>query len=70
MLKLCDWDTISADDNGISGDYLNVALATMKVLSENGVIHIMIDELSEYEHGALIALYKGKCLILRKFMEC
>ena len=70
MLKSCDWDTISADDNGISGDYLNgFALATMKALSENGVIHIMIDELSEYEHGALIAIYKGECLILRKFME-
>jgi hypothetical protein len=70
MLKSCDWDTISADDNGISRDYLNVALATMKALSENGVIHIMLYKLSEYEHGALIALYKGESLIFRKFMEC
>ena len=69
MLKPCDCDTISANDNGMFG-VKGFALATMKkALSENGVIHIMIDKLSEYEHGALIALYKGECRILRKFME-
>ena len=37
MIKSCDWDMISVDDNGMSGDYLNgFALATMKALLENG----------------------------------
>ena len=45
MLKSRDSGTISVADNGMSVDYLNgLALATMKVLSENctSVIHIII----------------------------
>ena len=69
MLKSCDWDTISADDNGISGDYLNgLALATMKALSNNGIsaIWIMIEKYSENELWELIGLYKRACRILLK----
>ena len=62
VLKSRDADTIPVDDNGMTSvDYLNgFALGTMRALSENGtsVIHIMLDQLSEYELGALIALYE------------
>ncbi|MDR2778756.1 MAG: glucose-6-phosphate isomerase [Puniceicoccales bacterium] len=52
----------AVDPNGMtSGDYLNgFALGTAKALCENGtgVIQVSIDKFSEYELGALIALYE------------
>ena len=66
MLKSRDSGTISVDDNGMSGDYLNgFALATTKAPQENctSVIHIII--LQTYQN--MIALYKGACRILSKF---
>jgi glucose-6-phosphate isomerase len=62
VLQSRNGDSISVDsDMMTSGDYLNgFALGTMQALSENGteVIHIAVDKLSEYELGALIALYE------------
>ncbi|MDR1595347.1 MAG: glucose-6-phosphate isomerase [Puniceicoccales bacterium] len=62
VLRARDGGSILVDSDGMtSGDYLNgFAVGTMRALCENGtrVIHLSIDELSERELGALIALYE------------
>jgi glucose-6-phosphate isomerase len=62
VLKSRNGISPAVDSNGMtSGDYLNgFALGTAKALYENGtgVIQISIDKFSEYELGALIALYE------------
>jgi glucose-6-phosphate isomerase len=62
VLKAREGKSIPVDADGMtSGDYLNgFSLGTMKALAEKGnpIIHLSIDEFSERELGALIALYE------------
>jgi glucose-6-phosphate isomerase len=62
VLEARNGNSIAVDPDGMtSGDYLHgFALGTMEALADRGtaVLHITVDRLSEYELGALIALYE------------